>query len=400
MIALLVSALLGSAAVPGQLLVVTPRGESRLPIFADTLAGPQLAASGLAVALRGQLKSDSGWYQVTIAQKLFRFWPGVAAVRCNDTLLPLASAPLLHGDTLFIPLQFAAEMLPSRFTERYRWDQTAVRLTEIGPAIPPPPPPRVATSERLPNGLKPGHVVTIDPGHGGVDPGTHGQFFAPGMTESKAVLQIGLLLREELKSRGIGVVMTRTTDTLISLYQRGSYCRDACDLFVSIHVNSLPPRRADPNHNGFTTYILAEARTEEASRVEKMENEAIRFENNDMRDSVASGLDFILRDLQANEYLRESARLADLIQDKLEPVHTGADLGVKQANFVVLTTAQRPAVLVETGFRTSPSDIRMLTTKNGQKSLAAAIADAIVAYLLEYERRSDASSDSATKGRP
>jgi N-acetylmuramoyl-L-alanine amidase len=397
-LSLLLAAVLGAASAPAQMLIVTPRGESRLPILADTLAGPQLPAAALVVALRGQVRTDSGWYQLTIAQKLFRFWPGVAAVRCNDTLLPLVSAPLLHGDTLFVPLQFAAEMLPARMSERYHWDQSATRLTEVGAPLLPPAPPRA--SERLPNGLRPGHVVTIDPGHGGVDPGTHGQFFAGGMTESRAVLQIGLLLRDELKSRGVGVVMTRTTDTLISLYDRGRYCRDACDLFVSIHVNSLPPRRADPAHNGFTTYILAEARTEEASRVEKMENEAIRFENNDARDTSATGLDFILRDLSLNEYLRESARLADLIQDKLEPVHTGANLGVKQANFVVLTTAQRPAVLVETGFRTSPTDVRMLTTRNGQKSLAAAIADAIVAYLLDYERRSDASADSGRKARP
>lgn len=386
------------ATVPAQVVIVTPRGESRLPLFADTVAGPLLPAAGLAVALRGQVKSDSGWYQVTIAQKPYRFWPGLAAVRCNDTLLPLAGAPSLHGDTLFLPLQFAAELLPASSSGRYRWDQASAKLTEIGAPLLPPPAPRPATAERLPNGLRPGHVVTIDPGHGGVDPGTHGNFFSAGMTESKAVLQIGLLLRDELKSRGIGVVMTRTTDTLISLYDRGRYCRDACDLFVSIHVNSLPPRRADPAHNGFTTYILAEARTEEASRVEKMENEAIRFENNDTRDTATSGLDFILRDLSLNEYLRESARLADLIQDKLEPVHTGANLGVKQANFVVLTTAQRPAVLIETGFRTSPTDVRMLTNKNGQKSLAAAIADAIVAYLLEYERRTDISPDSGRKG--
>ena len=381
--------------IPAQVIVATPRGESRLTVLMDSAAGPLLSAAGLATALRGQTTTDSGWYQVTIARQLFRFWPGVSAYRFNDTLEPLAAMPLLRGDSLFIPLQFAAEVLPSRLGERYRWDPDAGRLTEIG-AAPSPPRGRFVV-QRLPNGLRPGHVVTVDPGHGGIDPGTHGRFFPTGMTESTVVLQLGLLLREELKSRGIGVVMTRTTDTLINKYERGSYCRDACDLFVSLHVNSLPARRADPNHNGFTTYVLAEAKTEEARRVEQMENEAIRFEGSDGRDTATSGLGFILRDLQLNEYLRESARLAELIQDKLEPVHTGANLGVQQAGFVVLTTAQRPAVLVETGFRTSPSDVRMLTTRNGQKSIAAAIAEAIVAYLLEYERRSDASADSARR---
>jgi N-acetylmuramoyl-L-alanine amidase len=389
----LLAALALNRPVPAQVIIATPRGESRLTVLLDSTAGPLLSASGLAAALRGQVKTDSGWYQVTIARQFFRFWPGVSAYRFNNDLEPLAAAPLLRGDSLFVPLQFAAEILPARFGEKYQWDPDENRLTEAGT-----PPVAVARApSRLPNGLRPGHVVTVDPGHGGIDPGTHGRYFPAGVTESKVTLQISLLLREELKARGIGVVMTRTTDTLIALKDRGRYCSNACDLFVSIHVNSLPPRRADPAHNGFTTYLLAEARTEEAARVEQMENEAIRFENNDVADSTPNGLDFILRDLQLNEYLRESARLAELIQDKLEPVHTGANLGVKQAGFMVLTTAQRPAVLVETGFRTSPEDVRMLTTRNGQKSIAAALADAIVAYLLQYERRSDASADSARR---
>lgn len=396
MIIPLLAALALGAPVPIQVVIATPRGESRLTVRMDSIAGPLLSAAGLATALRGEVRTDSGWYQMTIARQLFRFWPGVPVYRFNNILEPMAAMPLLRGDSLFVPLQFAAEVLPDQLSERYRWDPDEGRLTEIG-APPVPPTPRAAAPERLPNGLKPGHVVTVDPGHGGVDPGTHGRFFATGVTESKVVLQLGLLLRDELKSRGIGVVMTRTTDTLINLYQRGSYCSNACDLFVSLHVNSLPPRRADPNHNGFTTYILAEAKTEESRRVEQMENEAIRFENNDMRDTLTSGLDFILRDLQLNEYLRESARLAELIQDKMEPVHTGANLGVKQAGFVVLTTAQRPAVLIETGFRTSPEDVRMLTNKNSQRSLAASIADGIVAYLLEYERRSEGPADSARR---
>lgn len=67
---------------------------------------------------------------------------------------------------------------------------------------------------------------------------------------------------------------------------------------------------------------------------------------------------------------------------------------------MVLTTAQRPAVLVETGYRTNAEDARLLTNRNSQRALAAAIADALVAYLLEYERRADASADSMKRLRP
>ena len=69
--------------------------------------------------------------------------------------------------------------------------------------------------------------------------------------------------------------MTRTTDTLIALSDRGGYCTEACDLFVSIHVNSLARRRGYTEVRGFETFFLAEAKTEDAARVAKMENEAV-----------------------------------------------------------------------------------------------------------------------------
>ena len=75
-------------------------------------------------------------------------------------------------------------------------------------------------------------------------------------------------------------------------------------------------------------------------------------------------------------------------------MHTGESRGVKQAGFMVLTTARRPAILVEMGYSTNPQDGRFLTTRRSQRSMASAIADAIVAYLLEYERKTAAARDS------
>ena len=96
-----------------------------------------------------------------------------------------------------------------------------------------------------------------------------------------------------------------------------------------------------------------------------------------------------LKDLQLNEHLRESARAAELVQRQLKTVHTGDSRGVKQAGFMVLTTARRPAILVELGYSTNPEDGRFLTSYAGQKAMAAALADAIVEYLLEYQRKTE-----------
>jgi N-acetylmuramoyl-L-alanine amidase len=117
-----------------------------------------------------------------------------------------------------------------------------------------------------------------------------------------------------------------------------------------------------------------------------MENEAIRFEHPDEKSSV-SGLEFILKDLQTNEHLRESVRAAELMQSFLMEAHTGPNRGVKQAGLAVLNTAKRPAILVETGYSTNPQDGKLLSTRSSQRNLAASMADAIVAYLRQYEQK-------------
>jgi N-acetylmuramoyl-L-alanine amidase len=239
--------------------------------------------------------------------------------------------------------------------------------------------------------------VTIDPGHGGVDPGNPGVFFPRGTREKEVTLAVGLLLAEELKRQGVAVKMTRTSDTLIALGDRGAYCTADCDLFVSLHVNSLARRRGYTDIRGFETYFLAEAKTEEAARVARMENEAVRFETATATAATGDGIDFILKDLQLNEHLRESARAAELVQRSLRTVHTGESRGVKQAGFMVLTTARRPAILVELGYSTNPQDGQFLTTRSSQKAMAAALADAIVSYLLEYERKTSQARDSGVR---
>jgi N-acetylmuramoyl-L-alanine amidase len=390
---LLAGGLLGQTpALPREVIVATQRGEIRVPLRVDRTGSPVVPAAPLLSALGGELHVDSGWADVVVARQPFRFLLGAPLFQFSGQLRPLAGAASLAGDSLFLPFQFVAEILPYYLGDQYRWDPRRARLEELrrtttlaG---------RAAGGARLPNGLRPGHVVTVDPGHGGVDPGNPGTFFPRGVREKDVTLQVGLLLREELKRRGIGVRMTRTTDTLIALGDRGGYCTEACDLFVSLHINSLARRHGYTDIRGFETYFLAEAKTEDAARVAQMENDAVRFETEQDPVGTVGGLDFILKDLQLNEHLRESARLAELVQRDLADVHTGESRGVKQAGFMVLTTARRPAILVELGYSTNPQDGRFLTNRNSQKAMAASIADAVVEYLLEYERKTGTTPDS------
>jgi N-acetylmuramoyl-L-alanine amidase len=394
--ALTLALLLAAGSAPSSITIATARGERSIDVRDDAGGAPVLAASGLVAALGGSVRISGSWAEISIGRQPFRFLLGAPFYVYNNRVRPLAAGAALARDTLYLPLQFVAEVLPRLFADRYRYDADAARLTEAGA----PPVAAAAAREvstprrddggRLPSGIRPGHLVTIDPGHGGVDPGNPGLFFPRGVREKDVTLQIGLLVRSELQRRGVAVRMTRTTDTLIALGDRGSYCSDGCDLFLSIHINSLPRRPGYTAARGFETYFLAEAKTEDARRVARMENEAVRFESETVAAHPSGGLDFILKDLQLNEHLRESALLAARVQDNLDQVHTGTNRGVKQAGFMVLTTARSPAVLAELGYSTNPQDGRFLTEAAGQRRLAVALADAVVAYLHEYERRTDA----------
>lgn len=382
MIALLAALVLGQpGATPSTLTVITPRGEARLAVRYDRDGAPVLVAATLARALNGTLTLADPWASLTVARQSFRFLLDSPYYVFQGSVRPLAGPASISRDTVFIPFQFVVEVLPRILAERFRYDAEASRLVETGASTAP------APAARLPNGLLPGHVVTVDAGHGGTDPGNPGLYFPRGVTEKHVTLQVALLLRAELQKQGIQVRMTRTGDTLIALGDRGRYCTETCDLFVSLHINSLARRRGYTERRGFETYFLAEAKTEDAERVAEMENEAMRFEKPDINSPDPGGLDFILHDLQLNEHLRESARLAELVQARLDPVHTGENRGVKQAGFRVLTSARRPAVLVELGYATNPDDARLLTRRSSQESMASAVAAAIVEYLLEYERK-------------
>ncbi|MGE0555985.1 MAG: N-acetylmuramoyl-L-alanine amidase [Gemmatimonadales bacterium] len=401
-------------AAPMTVVISTARGETRLPVRVEPEIGPMVAAPTLIGALKGSERVDGAWAEIEIASQSFRFLLGAPIYRVGQETRPLVGAARLKRDTLFLPIQFVTQVLPGELSERFSYDRAAGRLVELtGRAVAAASPPPAAgaagpaatasatavkkvESDRLPNGLRKGHVVAIDPGHGGTDPGNPGIHFPRGVREKDVTLKVGLLLKDELLSRGVSVIMTRKTDTLINLMHRGAYCQDRCDLFMSLHVNSLPRRAGYTKARGYETYYLDAARTEDAARVARMENEAVRFE--EPGSQQPGGLDFILKDLQLNEHLREAVRLAELTQSHLGEVHTGPDRGVKPARLAVLTTARRPAVLVELGFSTNPEDARLMTTTRSQRHLASSLADAVVTYLLEYEQRVGDGTATASRG--
>lgn len=396
-------ALLLTAAIAGpvdSLRFVISGRDSAIPMRAD---GPSsfVSADAATGALGGNVQRlPNHRFLVSIAGVAFELADRVPFVLSDGRLYPLVAAARERDGRLELPVQLLTDIAP-RAGARLRWDPVRQRLTPVAA------PPAVATrSAGAPRTVmkdagtprpapsppsRPGRrrVVVVDAGHGGRDPGMRG--WSPARTpvrEKDVTLGVALRLEQELERRGYAVVMTRRTDTLIALDDRGRIAnRSKGDLFISVHVNAANPRWREPRAaRGFETYFLAEAKTEDERRVAQMENEVVRFETE--ADAPRNDpLGFIINDMAQNEHLRESNDLAETIQGALRRVHPGPSRGVKQAGFRVLVTAYMPAVLVEVGFGTNASEAAFMGSAAGQRTLANAIADAAAEYLGRYEQR-------------
>jgi N-acetylmuramoyl-L-alanine amidase len=237
-------------------------------------------------------------------------------------------------------------------------------------------------------------TVIVDAGHGGVDRGMSGRTATGARVFEKDIaLGVARKVAARLQNAGVSVVMTRDSDTLIALSDRGHIAnREQGDLFISVHVNAANQKWRNPTAaRGFETYFLAEAKTEDERRVAEMENEAAKYEDSS-RSTENDPLSFMLTDMLQNEHLRESSAFAQAIQSSLGAAHPGPSRGVKQAGFRVLVTAFMPAVLVEIGFGTNPSEASWLASSAGQAQLADAISRATLNYLAQYERRASGGS--------
>jgi N-acetylmuramoyl-L-alanine amidase len=226
-------------------------------------------------------------------------------------------------------------------------------------------------------------VVVIDAGHGGADPGALGP---DDIREKNVALGVALLLAERLRTEpGIEVVMIRDDDTFVDIWDRGQIATEAKGeqpgIFVSIHANSFPERRAA---RGFETYFLSDARTEHERRVSAIENAPLSMTADNGDSEQMAEQESIFRDLKNFDHAHWSSDLAALVQDELGEFHPGPNRGVKQGVLAVLTNALMPSVLVELGYLSNGDEAALLATGNFHAASAEAIGDAVLRFFERY----------------
>lgn len=224
-------------------------------------------------------------------------------------------------------------------------------------------------------------TVVIDAGHGGKDPGCHGNFAHEKIVCLEIALKLGALIKE--KYPDVKVVYTRDKDVFVELIERANIAnRNKADLFICIHANA-----GSAAAFGTETYVLGLHRTEAQQKVMERENSIIALED----DKGAKYKDFdmspdaiIAKQLQGAVYLNHSILFAENLQREFKKIGR-YDRGVKQAGFLVLYKTTMPSVLIETGFLTNPTEEKFLGVKDGQDQMAHSMFKAFENYKNQLE---------------
>jgi N-acetylmuramoyl-L-alanine amidase len=180
-----------------------------------------------------------------------------------------------------------------------------------------------------------GLTIAVDPGHGGADRATVGP---TGLTEADANLGVARALATLLQQAGARVVLTRSTDSTVSLVQRTRYARlQNADILVSVHNNAFPDGVNPWENNGTSSYY----------------------------------------------FHPWAASLAWAVQRQLLQTLGLRDLGVGRADLALARPTWMPAILTETMFMMMPRQENALRDPTVQDRIARAHLRGIREFLLQ-----------------
>jgi N-acetylmuramoyl-L-alanine amidase len=222
-------------------------------------------------------------------------------------------------------------------------------------------------------------AVAIDPGHGGVDPGTIGP---SGVFEKNITFATAIELAHELERTGrFRVLLTRRGDRFVALRERVARARThRADLFLSIHANAFP----DSAMHGLSVYTLSEAASDrETAVLAARENSADSVGGVNLSRQPRE-IGQILLDLERRQTMNRSLMLAEDIVAELGHHVALLEKPHRAAGFAVLTAPDIPSVLVEIGTLSNRAEERLLRQPAYRQRLAHGLLRAIERYFAAY----------------
>lgn len=255
-------------------------------------------------------------------------------------------------------------------------------LNASAAGTPPVTPPSVAAPAATRRGQK--HIIVIDAGHGGADPGAIG---ASGILEKNITLAMARELKTMLEQTGRYTVhLTRDTDKFLRLHQRVSFARQKnADLFISLHADAI----GKDNVRGASIYTLSETASDrETAELAERENKADLIAGADLS-HADKDIAQILVGMAMRDTMNQSKFFANNVVSNLR----GDGLRLLErphrfAGFAVLKAPDIPSVLIEIGFMSNANEVRELNTPAHRQKLGAALVRSIDGYFEKVARNS------------
>jgi N-acetylmuramoyl-L-alanine amidase len=220
-------------------------------------------------------------------------------------------------------------------------------------------------------------TITLDPGHGGEDPGAIGR---GGSREKEVTLQVARRLKARIdREPNMRAVLTRDADFFVPLAMRVQKARRIqSDLFVSIHADAW----VDPAANGSSVFVLSDSGASSAAArwLAKKENDADLIGGVNLGATKDPHLAKTLLDLSQTATNNDSMKLGKSVLGALSDINRLHKGQVEQAGFAVLKAPDIPSILVETAFISNPAEEKRLTDDDYQDKLADAILRGIRQY--------------------
>jgi N-acetylmuramoyl-L-alanine amidase len=219
-------------------------------------------------------------------------------------------------------------------------------------------------------------TITLDPGHGGEDPGAVGH---GGSYEKNVTLAVAKRLKAKIDAEpNMRAVLTRDSDFFVPLNVRVQKARRIqSDLFVSIHADAF----VSPDAHGSSVFALSErgASSSAARYLAQKENSAdlIGGVNLDVKDPMLART---LLDLSQTATISDSLKFGKAVLGELGNINRLHKAGVEQAGFAVLKAPDIPSILIETAFISNPEEEKRLNDDAYQDKMAEAILSGMKKY--------------------
>jgi N-acetylmuramoyl-L-alanine amidase len=227
-------------------------------------------------------------------------------------------------------------------------------------------------------------VVVLDPGHGGIDPGTNPN----GVPEKDVVLAFAKTLKAKLAATGrYEIYLTREDDTFVPLRERVEFAqKKGAGLFLSIHADYFP--KQTEKATGATVYTLSEqASDQEAKELATKENFSDALAGIELPSDSDEVVANILIDLAQRETQNRSTLFARSIVGELASRSALHTRRLRSAGFRVLKAPDVPSVLLELGFLSNPDDEKRLTSDSWRDRIADGVVGSIDAYFAKRVAR-------------